>query len=120
MHRRMALTTVGCLLLAACFPKPGVAPGPLSASSVANALQQWPGTSEEQLEQGRQLFLQNCNGCHDYPDLVAYPEQKWPAAARRMGNKADLPEVDTELVLHFILASRAQQAAAPGKAEEPR
>lgn len=120
MHRRVTLCAVGCLLLAACFPKPGVAPGPLSATSVASAQQQWPETSEEQLERGRQLFLQHCNGCHDYPDLVAYPEQKWPAAARRMGNKADLPEVDTEWVLRFILASRAQQAVGPVKAGEPR
>jgi hypothetical protein len=120
MHPRVALTAVGCLLLAACFPKPGAAPGPLSASSVASAQRQWPETTEEQLERGHQLFLQHCNGCHDYPDLVAYPEEKWPAAARSMGDKSDLPEVDTELVLRFILVSRAQQAAGPTKAGEPR
>jgi hypothetical protein len=119
MHRHLLLSTVSCLLLTSCFPKAGVAPSPLSASAVARAQSQWADTSEEQLERGRQLFLQNCNNCHDYPDLVAYPEQKWPPAARRMGSKADLPEVDTELVLRFILASRAE-AAAPLKAEESR
>jgi mono/diheme cytochrome c family protein len=120
MHRLLVVSTLACLGLSACFPKAGTAPGPLSANALASAQRQWPGTSGEELERGRQLFLQHCDACHSYPDRAAYSEQKWPSIARRMGAKADLPEADTELVLRFILANRLEPGAPPPPAAESR
>ena len=112
-NRRWILSTLACLFLSACFPKAGTVPGPLSLTAIEGAQAKWPGTSAEELEQGRQLFLNHCNACHSYPDRAAYSEAEWPRLARRMGKKADLQEAESELVLRFILANRSEPVAPP-------
>jgi mono/diheme cytochrome c family protein len=117
MNYRLIGSTLACLFLAACFPKAGTVPGPLSSLAIESAEAKWPGTSAEELERGRQLFLENCNSCHSYPDRAAYTEAEWPGIARRMGGKADLKEAEIEFLVHFILANRSDpsaQPAAPG------
>lgn len=119
MLMRRIVFTLPCLFLAACFPKAGTAPGPLSTVALEGAKTRWPDTSAEDLEKGRQTFLDNCSSCHSYPDRTAYSEKEWPGIARRMGDKVDMKEADIELLVRFILAERsapAPQAAAP----EPR
>lgn len=120
MNRQWAVSLVACLFLAACFPKAGTVPGPLSSGAIASAQSRWPNTSAEELEQGRQLFLNHCNTCHSYPDRAAYSEAEWPGLARRMGKKADLKEAESELVLRFILANRAEPGAPAAEAPAPR
>lgn len=94
------------LSFTSCFPKAGAAPGPLTALQTETALARLSGSSPESLEQGRQLFLAQCNGCHDYPDLQAVEAEAWPRIAKRMGKKSDLSPADSELVLLFIQAAR--------------
>jgi hypothetical protein len=108
----------GMLLLVAgfvsgCYPKAGPAPGPVSADGVQRAYTRWPGVTAESLTAGHDLFISNCNKCHDYPDLTAIDEDKWPGIVKRMGNKADLAPPQIDLVLHFILAARSEQPAKP-------
>jgi len=100
-----ALVT-GCL-----FPKIGTAPGPLSPVAVQSAQSRWPDASAGSLEKGRQLFLANCNGCHSYPDLSAYSDEKWSPIMSKMGRKAELSAADTDLILKFVLAARGAPAA---------
>ena len=117
MNWRLISSTLACLFLAACFPKAGTVPGPLSSIAIESAQAKWPGTSAEELERGRQLFLDNCNSCHSYPDRMAYTEAEWPGIARRMGRKVELKDAEIELLVHFILANRSDpgaQPAAPG------
>jgi hypothetical protein len=116
-NRRLISCALACLFLAACFPKAGTVPGPLSALAIESAQAKWPGTSAEELELGRQLFLNHCNSCHSYPDRITYNEAEWPKITQRMGRKVDLKEAETELVLRFILANRSDPGApaeAPG------
>jgi hypothetical protein len=113
MNLRLIGATVACLFLVACFPKAGTVPGPLSTLAVEGAQAKWPGTSAEDLERGRQLFLDHCDSCHSYPDRAAYTEAEWPGIARRMGDKVDLKEAENELLLRFILANRSDPGAAP-------
>jgi mono/diheme cytochrome c family protein len=113
MNHRLIGSTLGCLFLAACFPKAGTVPGPLSSLAIESAQAKWPGTSPEELERGRQLFLDNCNSCHSYPDRAAYTEAEWPGIARRMGRKVELKEAEIELLVHFILANRSDPSAQP-------
>lgn len=120
MNRQWAVSLVACLFLAACFPKAGTVPGPLSSEALQSAQSRWPSTSTEELEQGRQLFLTHCDGCHSYPDRAAYSEAEWPGLARRMGKKARLAEAESELVLRFILANRAEPGAPVSEAPAPR
>jgi cytochrome c5 len=119
MNRQWIPSLVACLLLSACFPKAGTVPGPLSSAAIEGAQARWPGTSADELEQGRQLFLSQCNTCHSYPDRAAYSEAEWPGLARRMGKKADLKEAESELVLRFILANRSEPGA-PAPTPAPR
>jgi mono/diheme cytochrome c family protein len=113
VNRQWLPSLLACLFLSACFPKAGTVPGPLSAAALESAQARWPGTSAEELEQGRQLFLNHCDSCHSLPDRAAYSEAEWPGLVRRMGKKADLKEAERELVLRFILANRSEPAAPP-------
>jgi cytochrome c5 len=113
MKLRLIVATAACLFLVACFPKAGTVPGPLSSLAVEGAQAKWPGTSAEELERGRQLFLDHCNSCHSYPDRAAYTEAEWPGIARRMGDKVDLKEAENELLIRFILANRSDPGAPP-------
>jgi hypothetical protein len=113
MNLRHLCTSLVCLFLVGCFPKAGTVPGPLSSMALESAQTKWPGTSAEDLERGRQLFLDNCNSCHSYPDRAAYSEAEWPGIARRMGDKVDLKEAENELLIRFILANRSDTGAPP-------
>jgi hypothetical protein len=112
--------TVGAALAAisitGCFPKPGVAPGPLSEVVLASAQERWPDSSPESLEKGRQIFLASCDSCHSYPDMAYYPEEKWPTIMKRMGHKSDLSDADWALALQFVLVARTAPPAVEGAA----
>jgi mono/diheme cytochrome c family protein len=105
---------LGVALLAAafteagCYPKAGPPPGALSANSVTSASTRWPGVTAGSLAAGRDLFLAKCNGCHDYPDLAAISDERWPNILDKMAKKADLGAEQRDAVLHFVLASRAE------------
>jgi mono/diheme cytochrome c family protein len=100
---------------AACGPKAGAAPGPLSMASAELARSRWPDASLESLEQGRQLFLANCHRCHAYPDRTAYTAEEWPSLVRRMGRKARLSDAEAMLVLRFVLTDREAGSGASSR-----
>ncbi|MFO0647262.1 MAG: hypothetical protein U0326_13575 [Polyangiales bacterium] len=102
--------------LAACGPRAGSTPGPLTAAAAEAARARWADASPESLERGRQLFLLNCHRCHEYPDRPTYEVDEWPAIIQRMGRKAHLSDADAQLVLRFVLADR--QAAVAGRARD--
>jgi hypothetical protein len=108
LGRVVALLVAG--IVAGCYPKAGPAPGPVSGNAVARASARWPGTTAESLTAGHDLFIENCNRCHDYPDLTAVAEEKWPGILERMANKAGLSNAQRDLVLHFVLTARSEQA----------
>jgi hypothetical protein len=108
MSPRVLLGVV--LFAAACYPKAG-APPTLTPAAVASATARWPGTSEASLSAGHDLFLAKCNACHDYPDLVAISEDRWPHTLEKMGNKAHLSPNEREEVLRYVLAARSEAVA---------
>jgi mono/diheme cytochrome c family protein len=112
------LAFVLTLALSGCFPKVGAAPGPLASETMEIAKARWADETPQALEQGRQAFLSNCSKCHGYPDVVAFPEAKWPATAMRMAGKAKLSGPDAENLTHFVLALRAA-ATQPMPASRP-
>jgi mono/diheme cytochrome c family protein len=119
MHRALTasfavLISLGFgLLLSGCYPKVGAAPGPLAAETVEVARAKWTDASPDALEVGRQAFLKSCDQCHGYPDVLAFPAEKWPAAAKRMGEKSKLDADQTENMTRFVLALRETLAKAP-------
>jgi len=103
----VVLAAVALISLGGCiFPKSAPPPSALSADQLEAARSRWPDATAEALEEGRQLFLASCDGCHDYPDLAHYSEQDWPEIMQRMGDKSDLSADQTAQVLQFVLVSR--------------
>lgn len=95
------------LAAAACYPKEGPPPATPSGDVVAIAQKRWPDATEASLNEGRSLFLAQCNRCHGYPDLRLIEPGKLAEDTRRMArNKSDLSEPQAELVVRFVLASR--------------
>jgi hypothetical protein len=90
--------------VAGCYPKAGPAPGAMAPTSVEWAAAKWPGDTEASRKEG--------HGCHGYPDLVAISEEDWPSIAKRMASKSDLPPEKGELLVHYVLTARHEQAAA--------
>jgi hypothetical protein len=105
----IALLAVG-LMEVGCYPRVGPPPVALSANSVTAASSRWPGVTASSLSRGHDLFLANCDQCHGYPDLTAIAEERWPGILEKMGDKAHLSAEEKDAVLHFVLASRSEQA----------
>lgn len=111
-----ALLAVGAAV--GCYPKAGPAPGAISPKAVEYASTKWPGTTEAQLAEGKDLYQAKCNGCHAYPDLVAIEEDEWKSIMDRMTGKSDLPPEKSDVMLRYVLATRAELvAAAPAPAK---
>jgi hypothetical protein len=107
---RVALFAVGAMG-AGCYPKVAPPPAAVSGEHVTSASTRWPGVTAASLAQGHDLFVANCNQCHGYPDLTAISDDRWPGILDKMGRKAHLDPAETDAVLHFVLASRAEQGA---------
>ena len=125
MNRERAVAAPASLLafaltlaLSGCYPKVGAAPGPLASETMEIAKVKWADATPEALEQGRQAFLNHCSKCHGYPDVVAFPETKWPATAKRMASKSRLAEPEAENMTRFVLALRTA-ASLPKPTERP-
>jgi cytochrome c5 len=105
MKSGMLMGLVGLLVLAACGPKTGAMPGPLSVKQSTEAAGRWPGASDFSTARGRMLFQSKCDGCHGYPDVHAIQEASWPGIMERMGPKAELNAGDAGDVLNFVRAA---------------
>ena len=108
--RFAAVALAVAVLCAGCFPKTAAAPPALSAASVAKASARWKSGTADALSMGHDRFVAKCNGCHGYPDLLAIADERWPAIVERMAKKAHLGDEERDAVLHYILASREEQA----------
>jgi cytochrome c5 len=106
----LVLPLLAAAAIAGCYPKAGAAPGSVSPAAVEWAAAKWPGETEASLTAGKDLFMAKCNNCHAYPDLVAIDEEDWPSIVKRMTGKADLPEDKADPILHYVLATRSEQA----------
>jgi hypothetical protein len=106
---RCVMLGLAVAAFSACYPKAGPPPEAPSASAVAWASARWPGATAESLAHGRQLFVSKCNACHESPDVAAIADDRWPGIVKSMGNKAHLTADERETLLHFVLASRAEQ-----------
>jgi hypothetical protein len=107
---RVALFAIGTMG-AGCYPKVAPPPAAVSGDHAASASTRWPGVTAGSLSQGHDLFLANCDRCHGYPDLTAISDERWPGILEKMGRKSHLGPEETDAVLHFVLASRAEQGA---------
>jgi cytochrome c5 len=122
--RALGTIALGPLTLAilglACGPKvTAPAPGPVTPATIAASQGGAGAASQAELEEGRTAFVAKCNSCHGYPDLVAIKETEWKRIVDEMGSKADFDAKTKEKVLRFVLAARAERAAAVPAASTP-
>lgn len=110
----MSALAVACGFPASAPPPPAASPAALEAARLV-----WPDTSAATLAEGRELFVSKCDGCHGHPDVVAIPLTRWPAILADMGPKASLDARQTESVLRFVTAARAQRTGETPKAPAP-
>jgi hypothetical protein len=107
---RVALVAVA-VTGAGCYPATAPPPGALSPGGVTWASTHFPGVTADSLSVGRDLFVAKCNGCHGYPDLATIADERWPGILKTMAlKKSHLDAAQSDEILHFILASRSEQA----------
>lgn len=97
---------LGLLALAcgAAFVAPEV-----DADLVSIGQAQQPPSTEEDLRQGRELFVTSCGRggfCHKLPTPKSRSAERWPAIMDKMAPKAGLSTSERDLVQRFILAVR--------------
>jgi mono/diheme cytochrome c family protein len=76
---------------------------------------QWPGTTLEDLERGRRLYVRRCSGCHNLALPSAFPPEKWPGLVVEMAAKARLGPGERDDVVRFLVAVASDGASAPGR-----
>jgi mono/diheme cytochrome c family protein len=93
-------------LLPVLFALAGCARTTLPVAGPADARRastRWPGTSEQDLAQGRRLYQGRCASCHlpVMPNEVAPTE--WPEHVGEMSERAHLTEQEAELVTRYLV-----------------
>ncbi len=76
---------------------------------------QWPGTTVEDLERGRRLYVRRCSGCHTLFLPAAYPKEAWPGLVDAMAEKARLRPGEREDVVRFLVAVASDDARRAGR-----
>ena len=71
---------------------------------VSRAQAEWPGTTRQSLEHGRDLYVARCSGCHTLFAPTAYPAKRWREVLGKMARRARLSREQSELVLHYLVA----------------
>lgn len=64
----------------------------------------WPGTTLEDLQRGRGLYVRRCSGCHNVYLPRAFPPEKWPGLVDEMAVKARLGPGERDDVVRFLVA----------------
>lgn len=118
MNLRSISVVLGVLTIAAAcgYPQGVAAPEPLGAADVQRAQARDSGVTAESLEEGRTLFVANCNRCHGYPAATSHAPSEWPPIVQRMADKAGLGPSESQRVLEFVLAAGAEAPTSGGQA----
>jgi cytochrome c5 len=97
------LTAAGLGCGASAIPRP-------TDSHVSRVQAEWPGTTRQSLERGRDLYVARCSGCHSLFAPAAYPAARWRELLGKMGPRARLSREERELVLHYLIAVSGRDA----------
>jgi mono/diheme cytochrome c family protein len=64
----------------------------------------WPGTTVEDLDRGRRLYVRRCSGCHNLFLPRAFPPERWPRLVDEMAEKGRLGPAERDDVTRFLVA----------------
>ena len=107
--RRLAIVILSTAVATACAAA-------LRHSTPADATlvaPQWPGTTVEDLERGRRLYVRRCSGCHTLILPAAHAPDEWPALVDAMAEKARLKPGERDDVVRFLVAVSSDEARTP-------
>ena len=76
---------------------------------------QWPGTTLEDLQRGRSLYVRRCSGCHNVYLPRAFPPAKWPGLVDEMAAKARLGPGERDDMVRFLVAVASDRGEAKGR-----
>ncbi|HSD28943.1 MAG TPA: hypothetical protein VLL75_16710 [Vicinamibacteria bacterium] len=99
-HRRLATVALAAGLGAACAAGLRHA----SPADVALVAARWPGTTVEDLERGRRLYVRRCSGCHNLVLPSAHSPRRWPELVDEMVKEARLRPGERDDVVRFLVA----------------
>lgn len=69
------------------------------------ASEKWPGTTVDDLEHGRAVFVSRCAGCHNLPLPDSKSPEEWATVVGDMATGARLSAADQDLVLRYLSAT---------------
>jgi mono/diheme cytochrome c family protein len=109
--RRLAVVLATAALAAAC----AAALRHSTPADVTLVSPQWPGTTVEDLERGRRLYVRRCSGCHTLILPSAHPPDEWPVLVDAMAEKARLKPAQREDIVRFLVAVSSDTAKLPAR-----
>lgn len=97
------------VFISACTATKLVEPSQADADRGA---QKFQGYSMSQLNEGKTIYLDNCNKCHRYKAPQSRDEAKWDKIIPKMAKKAKLDDAQEKLVLEYVVTMSTSTAKA--------
>ncbi|MFN6038302.1 MAG: c-type cytochrome [Bacteroidota bacterium] len=72
------------------------------------AQKKFPGISQADLDEGQNIFNNDCSKCHGVPKIKSRGEEGWKKVVDWMAPKAKLNDSQKKKLLEFVLSSREQ------------
>ncbi len=98
----LAVALAGC---AAALP-------PVLAADIAYAQQQWPESTAETLQQGRQRYVVRCSNCHALIVPSAHQPGRWRKEINEMSKRAHVLPLERDLILQYLV-TQSRDATKP-------
>jgi mono/diheme cytochrome c family protein len=78
-----------------------------TSADVAIAEKRWPNRTLVELEQGRELYMERCAGCHALKRPEELPAEKWPEVVTEMNARPgpNLTDQERELVVAYLFSA---------------
>jgi cytochrome c5 len=96
--------TIFFLLVVSACENVSYGPPPMNAAVVrAGAVDH---VAEQQLRDGRTLFVSRCIACHTLPQVAHYPVRAWPHIVDHMAKRANLKAGEREALVSYLVAVR--------------
>ncbi len=109
--RRLAIVVLTAALAAAC----AAALRHAASADVTLVAPQWPGTTVEDLERGRRLYVRRCSSCHTLILPSAHAPDEWPVLVDAMAEKARLKPAQREDIVRFLVAVSSDKPKLPAR-----
>jgi mono/diheme cytochrome c family protein len=98
--RRLVVVLLAAGLAAAC----AAALRHSTPADVVLVSPKWPGTTLDDLERGRRLYVRRCAGCHTLILPSAHAPDDWPVLVDAMAERARLKPAEREDIVRFLTA----------------